>query len=114
MKKTLSRESTAYRMAIRRYVHQINKHKMYAYPGLILPGIGNILVLYVPPLIIAKIIRNFQGKTFSLREIAPYIIAFGLFWMLGEILWRVAFLCLNRSDTRGMADLYKDAVAELL
>lgn len=105
---------TAIRLAVNNYLQQVWIQKRLSLPGLILPGIGTILLAYVPPLIIARIITDFNGTVPTLREAAPYIWAFAGVWLLGEIVWRVALYFVIRAEIRGMKNLYESAIDTLL
>lgn len=100
----------ATKLAVRHYFGQIWKERNVAIPALILPGVGSILAVYVPPLIVARILTTFGNTKPTLHQIVPYLIAFALTWFTGEMLWRLAFFCLNRTDSRVMRNLYIDAM----
>ena len=104
---------TAVKLAIRHYIAQIRQNWLVAVPGLVLPGLGTVLGGFVSPLILAAMIERFAETPLSLRESLPYLLMFGGVWLAGEALWRVAFLCLNRADSRGMHNLYINAMEEL-
>src|SRR5215468_3793986 len=59
-------------LVVRRYCSQIRRHPALAIPALLLPGIGQILIFYAPPLIIARVLGEFvsNGRP-SLRELTP-------------------------------------------
>lgn len=84
-----------------------------AIPALILPGIGSILAVYVPPLIVARILTTFGNSKPTLHDIMPYLFAFAGIWLSGELIWRLGFYCLNRTDSRVMRNLYIDAMSLL-
>lgn len=101
--------------AFRAYRAEMWRQRRWVIPGLLLPGIGGVFVVYVPPLIISKLIHDFHGRIpATWAEIVPYIALLAAVWTLGEILWRLAFLCLNRGDANGMRNLYVNALSELL
>jgi ATP-binding cassette subfamily B protein len=104
---------TAAKLAIRNYMAQIRQNWHVAVPGLLLPGVGTILGGFVPPLVLAAMIERFAETPLSLHQSLPYLFAFGGVWLLGEMLWRIAFLCLNRADSRGMQNLYIDGMEQL-
>ncbi|HEX9775098.1 MAG TPA: ABC transporter ATP-binding protein [Actinomycetota bacterium] len=104
----------AIKLAVRHYLRQIAKDWKVAIPGMLLPGLGSILVFYVPALIIARVLGRFTSTNGTgLGELTPYVVTFGLVWFGGEMLWRVGIHCLIRLDTRGMQRLYEDGMAEL-
>ena len=66
------RLTAALRIVVRRYSSQIRLHPAVAIPALVLPGIGQILIFYAPPLIIARVLGKFASNTRpSLRELIP-------------------------------------------
>jgi ATP-binding cassette, subfamily B, bacterial len=102
-------------LVVRRYCAQIRRRAAISIPALILPGLGNILIFYVPPLIIARVLGEFAGGARpSLRELMPYVLAFGGVWLAGEAIWRVAGFLLARAEIRGLEELYVEAMDELL
>lgn len=106
-----ARNVQATRMAVSHYWQQVKQDWRTAIPALILPGIGNILVFYVPPLIVAKILTKFIDDPHpGMMELLPYIALFGGLWLVGEALWRIAMLCLSRTEVKGMARLYQQAL----
>src|SRR3989344_8806505 len=51
------------------------------------PAIGSILVFFVPPLIVAKIINIFASNNqASLKIVGNYILLLACLWLIGEIL----------------------------
>src|SRR5687768_10790883 len=107
--------SAAVLAALRAYKTQILRTMPWSILSLILPGIGNVFIAYVPALFIAQLIKDFNGSVpSSWNEIAPYILWLSGAWLLGEIIWRVALLMLNVTDARGMQNLYNIALQELL
>ena len=78
-------------LTVRRYAAQVCARPGLAIPALILPGVANALIVYVPPLIVARLLAVFaRGEQLSAREVAPYILAFAGVWLAGEGIWRVA------------------------
>lgn len=107
--------AASFGMAFRAYRHEIRRQWRIAMPALLLPGIGNILAGYLPALVIAALIRDFDGHIPSTwDQILPYIAFLAGAWLLGEVLWRAAIHYLNRVDSRGMGHLYTNAMQELL
>ena len=100
-------------LAVRHYLRQIWKERSVTIPALLLPGIGTILGVYAPPLVVATILTKFGNAKPTLHQILPYLFLFAGIWFAGELLWRLAFFCLNRSDSRIMYNLYNDAMQEL-
>src|SRR4051794_21906493 len=90
----------ANRLAIRRYLAQIWRERRTALPAMVLPGIGSIFTTYVPPLIVAAVLNRYGGGKPTLHDILPYLLLFGGSWLAGEAIWRVAFVLLNRADSK--------------
>ena len=100
---------------MRRYAAQVRARPALAIPALILPGIANALIVYVPPLVIAKLLSAFaRDEQLSAREVAPYILAFAGVWLAGEGIWRIALLLISRIEVRAMESLSMEAMNELL
>lgn len=74
--------------------------------------IGTILIFYVPPLIIARIIGS--NHTITLQNDWPYAIWFGISWIIGEALWRISFFFMSRFEGRVMNRLYNETLDTLL
>lgn len=72
------------------------------------------MVRYIPPLIIAKAITDFDGTLPSLQEFSPYLWVFASVWFLGEMVWRLALHLAIRTEIKGMANLYINAIDHLL
>ncbi|HVE98685.1 MAG TPA: ABC transporter ATP-binding protein [Mycobacteriales bacterium] len=102
-------------IALRHYVAALARHRRTAIPALLLPGIGNIFVFFLPPLIVGRVVTRFAGDPdVTAAELTPYVIQFGGVLLLGELLWRVGMHCLNRAGGYGIEDLYVDGMNELL
>jgi ATP-binding cassette subfamily B protein len=109
------RLAEALRLVVRRYARQIRRRPAIALPALLLPGIGNVLVFYAPPLVIAKLLGEFaRTEQLSAGQLAPYVLTFSGLWLSGEVLWRVAASFIARAEIRGMEALYVEAMDELL
>ncbi len=110
-----STKSTANRLVVKYYIDQLKRNKKWSIPALLLPGISTILVSYAPPLVIAAMIRHFNGNIPSnWSETIPFILWFIAIWSLGEVIWRIAFLAINRTAESGFRNLYHIALDELL
>jgi len=109
------RNPTAVKLAIKHYRQQMFKDWKLSLPAIILPGIGSIFVFYIPPLIVAKILANFSGRSdIHFSEFLPYILLFAGIWSIGEILWRTGMVFLARAEVKGMRRLYSNALNFLL
>lgn len=109
------RNVQATKLAVRHYYQQIKLDWKLAVPGFLLPAIGSILVFYVPPLIVAKILTRFNDKSYDqLADFTPYILLFILLWSLGEVCWRVGIHFVIKSEVNGIQRLYNNAMDYLL
>jgi len=97
------------------YRKQIRQTMPWSILALLLPGVGNVFVAYIPPLVIGMFIKDFGASPpTSWDAIAPYILWLGGAWLFGEAIWRVALFSLNMTDARGIHNLYNIALRELL
>ncbi len=96
------------------YVGQYKKYPWQTTLGILLPALGTICVLYVPPLVIAKIIDTFNTNArASLNDVYLYIFAFGGVWLLGEALWRIGMHLMINIEANGVANLMKESFKRL-
>lgn len=105
--------TTASRLALRHYLQQLWLQRKLSIPALLLPGMGTVLGVYAPPLIIAAAITRFGNNTPSLEQAMPYLVGLAAIWLAGEALWRIAFLLLSKMEARAMQNLYNNALSEL-
>lgn len=98
---------TATRIALRHYWQQIKNEGWKAWVSFLTPGIATTFVVYVPPLIVAKIIAAF-GKTgfSSTSELVPYLLVFISVWVLGQVIWRIGIHYAILLEVNGMRRLY--------
>jgi len=82
--------------------------------AILLPGVGDILVNYVPSIIIAHIIGKYSDISFTLKEIMPYVVLIGVIWLIGEILWRIAMLILEDRQSKAVNQLNIEAFEAIL
>jgi ATP-binding cassette, subfamily B, bacterial len=109
------RLSEALRLVVRRYARQVRRRPAIAVPALLLPGIGDVLVFYAPPLVIAKLLGAFaRNERLSAAQLTPYVLTFAGLWLTGEVIWRIAVVLMARAEIRGMEALYIEAMDELL
>lgn len=103
------------KVVLRDYIRETWKHRLYAVPSLLLPGIGSTFVFYVPPLIIAAAINHFDAQIpADLRELLPYLLMLGGGWLFGELCWHIALILMSKFESRGARGLYIYALDELL
>jgi ATP-binding cassette, subfamily B, bacterial len=109
------RFGAALRLVIRRYIAQVRRRPLVSLPALILPGIGDVLVFYTPPLIIARLLGAFaRQESLSASQLVPYVAAFAGLWLAGEAMWRISAPFIARAEIRSMEALYVEAMDELL
>src|SRR5688572_25203018 len=109
------RLNEALRLVLRRYGRQITRRPWISVPALVLPGIGDVLIFYAPPLVVARLlgaVARDEGLTIGM--LAPYVLTFTALWFAGEIVWRGAEALIARAEVRGMESLYVEAMEELL
>ena len=109
------RLSAALKLVARRYARQIRRRPALSIAALLMPGVGNMLVFFTPPLVVAKLLDRFDGgDRLSAAELTPYVLTFAGLWFAGEIVWRIAAVLLARAEVRGLEALYIEAMDELL
>ena len=109
-----NRNKSAVRMVLKQYIAAYKKYKWDAIPVMILPGIGSIFIFYMTPLVVARIITDFSGKAITVDALAPYLIAFAGIMLIGELLWRIAFIFLARLTSKSLSMLYNFAMQEII
>jgi ATP-binding cassette, subfamily B, bacterial len=83
--------------------------------ALLLPAVGDVLTLYVPPLLIAKLLAGFaRNERLTIHELTPYVLTLAGLWAAGQVAWRIGVAIIARIEIRGMEALYVDAMDELL
>ncbi len=80
----------------------------------LLPAIGTVLLFFVPPLVMAKIINIFveQGQI-SPIAVGKYVAIFAGVWFLGEAFWRIGIHFLIKVESRGSIRLLNHAFHKL-
>jgi ATP-binding cassette, subfamily B, bacterial len=102
-------------LVLRRYARQLTRRPALAVPALLLPGVGDVLVFYAPPLVVAQLLGTVaRGDALTLGLFLPYVLTFTALWLSGELVWRVAEALLARLEIRGIEALYVEAMDELL
>jgi len=74
--------------------------------------IGTILIFYVPPLVIARIIST--PEKITLENGWFYLVAFGLSWLAGEMLWRLSFYIMAKFEARTIERLYNHVLEAVI
>ena len=109
------RLSAALRLVLRRYGRQIRQRPWLSIPALLLPGLGDVLIFYAPPLVVARLLGTFaRDEPLSASELVPYVLVFTGLWLAGEVIWRVAEALIARAEIRGIEALYIEAMDDLL
>lgn len=110
-----STRKAAVLLALRYYGRELSRHRLVAIPALLLPALGNTCLLYLAPLVVAELAGHLAGDAdTSAATMLPYVVAFAAVMLLAEILWRAGVHCLNRTDGRGIENLYVVGMNELL
>ena len=86
--KEISKESIIQLLKI--YFNIYLQNKRLSLPLFILPAIGDIMIYFLPPIIISKIIYTVNLGTFDIYIIYKYVGLFFLSFLIGEILYRIA------------------------
>lgn len=100
---------------LRDYRDQYTAHPFIAGVGFLLPAVGNICVLFVPPLIVAHIIDIFVARgSISAAELGWTLPLFGGIWLFGEALWRAGIHLLITLQQQGLNALQRIAFSRLV
>lgn len=106
--------SQAVRQVLSEYTGQYKRYPGYALTSFIAPALGTILIFFIPPLIIGKLVTDLSSSgSISLGFVWPYIFLFGGSWLLGEILWRIGLHYLIKIEALGMNTLGQTAFQRL-
>jgi ATP-binding cassette subfamily B protein len=109
------RRKTAVLLALRYYGRELARNRRVAVPALLLPALGNTCQAYVGPLIVAALAgRLAGGEDVGPATVLLHVLGFAAVLLLAEGLWRVGVHCLNRTDGRGIENLYVIGMNELL
>jgi len=109
------RLGAALRFVLRRYLAQVRRWPFLASGALLLPAVGDVLTLYAPPLVVARLLGAFAGgRQLTADEVRPYLLTFVALWVSGQIAWRIGVAMIARIEIRGLQALYIEAMDELL
>jgi ATP-binding cassette subfamily B protein len=109
------RLGAALRFVLRRYMAQVRRRPFLAAGALLLPPIGDVLTLYAPPLVVARLLGAFaDGRQLTADEVLPYILTFVALWISGQVAWRFGVAMIARFEIHGLEALYIEAMDELL
>jgi ATP-binding cassette subfamily B protein len=102
-------------LALRLYAKELRRHGFISVGGLVSPALGVTCQLYLAPLAVGGLVGKLaEGGDTRLGTVLPYVLAFGGFMLISEVLWRIGLHCLNRVDGRGIENLSALAMDELL
>ena len=105
----------AMRLGIKHYFEQTNKNWRFAYTAIALTGIGNILIFFIPTLILAKLVSRITANPdISVGSLLTYVAVIGTVWLTGEMLQRLAYNLEAVTSSRGIRTLYENAMEHLL
>lgn len=110
-----TKSKAAYRLAMRHYWRQMLTDWKLSIPSMLLTGVGTVLVLYIPPLVTAKLLDRYADNQIPpIGQLTPYILVFGGSWLLGEMSWRLAMHLAIKAQTKGVRRLYINALNYML
>lgn len=102
-------------LALGYYGRELSRLRWVSLPALLLPALGDICLLYLAPLIVAQLAGRLAGGADPrVATVLPYVRGFVGLMLLAEVLWRAGVHCLNRTDGRGIENLYVVGMNELL
>lgn len=107
----LPKNTVAIKKTLRLYIGIIVRDWKYSVPISICVALGSILVFYIPPLFVAQLIAR---QSFSLSSAWQLAVGFGVAWMVGELLWRLAIFLMIRFEIKTIRRLYSSALASLM
>lgn len=111
-KQAISREAVY--QVLKDYIEQYKNNLFHAIISFLMPAIGSILIFFIPPLIIAKIVNIFVAQNYiSLNLTYVHIALLGGSWLLGEIFWRIGLHSMIKIETSGINNLAKKAFRKL-
>ncbi len=111
-KEAISPQAT--RQVLQEYWRQYNNHPWLTVGAFLLSALGNIFVLFVPPLVLARLVNEFIARgTISVSSALGYVALFGGMWLFGEILWRASMHFLIELETASLKDLGRRAFKRL-
>lgn len=113
--RTPGRRAAALVLALRHYGREMVRNRRVTVPALLLPALGNICLMYLAPLVVARLAGILaEGPTPGAGVLTTYVLVFAGLALVAEALWRVGIHYLNRADGRGIENLYVRGMDELL
>lgn len=105
----------AYKIVVKHYIKETLRNWKTAAPGILLPAFGTIFVFYIPAYAVSKAVEiGLSGTADSLSDFQGPITLFVGSWLLGEAMWRVGIYFANIAETRGVKELYRKGLRQLL
>ena len=99
---------------LRDYLAQYKRMPIRSSIGFLMPACGTILVSFIPPLIVARIVNIFAGsEAIVLFDVGMYVALLAASWFLGEILWRIGMHFVIAVEAQGLNALNKLAFSRL-
>jgi ATP-binding cassette subfamily B protein len=102
-------------LAARYYRRELTRLWPLALPAVLGPTLGNIGLLYLAPLFVARLVTRISGNAhLAFGSVIPYAIGFtGGVLLFSEVFWRIGIHFLNRLDALGIEHLYVVGLDEL-
>ncbi len=102
-------------LVLRRYGRQITRRPWISVPALIMPGIGDVLIFYAPPLVVAQLLGAVaRGEALTIGTFMPYVPAFTALGSRAKSCGEEPRRSSHGSEIRGIESLYVEAMDELL
>ena len=106
---------SAVRLALRLYRRELGRRKLIAIPALLFPSLGNVCLFYLVPLVVAHLAGKLaDGAKADAATVLPAVLGFAGLLLAAEVMWRIGVHCLNRTDGRGIENLYVLGMNKLL
>lgn len=103
------------KLAFAHYTHQVKRTWKTSILGMLLPGIGTIFIIFVPTYLVAKLIGRIVAQPdLQLTTLLSYVGIIGAAWLLGEMIWRLAFFFEAKAVANAMRNLYETAMERVL
>ena len=109
--KQISKESIL--QLLRIYCTIYWKNKKLSFYSFVLPAVGDILIFFVPPILLAKIISIVYINNFDIVLIYKYVGLIFLSFLTGEIIYRIAIHNLIKLETIGLQYLSDSGIERL-
>ena len=94
-------------LAARYYWREMTRLWRFTVPAVLGPALGNIGILYLAPLLVARLVSRISSNAhLSLGSAIPYVLGFAGILLLAEVFWRIGMNYLNRLDAHGIEHLY--------